>query len=318
MIRILFTAFFVTILFACGDEASSRIKKVYAVGYSTKNDRDQQATLWVDGKAVMLSDAPESIATDVFVVGDDVYVSGNYENDNSNRVACVWKNGIKTDLGPANKYSYANGIFVTTSGDVYAAGESENDRACYWKNGVLTELSKKSSSTASNIFVSGGDVYVSGYVFIGESGRVACYWKNGVQVNLTDETKDSFGNSVFVAGSDVYVSGTENSVCKFWKNGVPTSLEGSFAKEVKIVDGRVYVAGEKDAKATIWINGDVKTISTSANRTQARDFDVDGETIYAGGNEIIDGVSTARIWKGSEVMSIDFIGQSNINAIAVQ
>lgn len=294
-------------------------KRVYAVGYTLRaGSGDRVATLWIDGVPSFLPDGgEESFANDVFVKGSDVYVSGYYTNSNNYEVACYWKNGVKTDLAPSNKFSVAYGITVTGNGDVYIAGDSEENKPCYWKNGVITVLSQTVDAYATNIFVQNNDVFVSGLTKGTGSNRIACYWKNGVKTDLTNATQDAFANSVFVVGNDVYVSGKE-SVCTVWKNGQAIPLGGNFAKEVKILNGQVLVVGQKASKATLWRDQVETTVSSSANTSQGRDFDLDGEDVYVAGNETIEAVVTARIWKNQQPITITVTGESNINAIAVR
>jgi hypothetical protein len=72
--------------------------------------------------------------------------------------------------------------------------------ALYWNNGVLTQLSNSPTySAASQIVVSGTDVYVAGTNYLSPGPfDVAGYWKNGVFVSLTDGKTFAEASSIAV------------------------------------------------------------------------------------------------------------------------
>lgn len=84
---------------------------------------------------------------------------------------------------------------------------------------------------ANSVFVSDGDVYVSGFVDKTKGNAEAVYWKNGEAVTLSDETLDCIATAICVSGSDVYVAGQqlydrnanddhrEAMIAVYWKNG---------------------------------------------------------------------------------------------------
>ena len=129
--------------------------------------------------------------------------------------------------------------------------------ATIWKNGVKQILSDGTNhARALSVFVSGDDVYVTGY-----DGNVATVWKNGVQQNLTDGTYQARAHSVYVSNSDVYIAGCyediDNVVAKIWKNGEVFNLSDGtlFARAYSVfaTDFDVYVAGQ-DRFGKLWKN----------------------------------------------------------------
>jgi hypothetical protein len=163
----------------------------------------------------------------------DVYAAGYEFNAADKRVACYWKNGVKTALSDGRNGALAEAIAVSGS-DVYVSGWEANaaDKsvACYWKNGVKTTLSDgRNRAGASAIAVSGSDVYAAGYEDNAAGTSVACYWKNGVKTALSDGRDNAQARAIAVSGSDVYVAGREfnaadKMVAWYWKNGVKTAL----------------------------------------------------------------------------------------------
>src|SRR5690606_28029676 len=140
-----------------------------------------------------------------------------------------------------------------------------------WKNGTAHNLTDGTYEVrAYSVSVSGGDVYIVGYVD-NSTTRVATLWKNGVAQDLSDGTNTTYARSVFVSGSDVYVSGYEYNgtkyVAKLWKNGVAQNLTSGIVDvqtySVYVSGSDVYVAGHDGHHAAIWKNGTPTYLSTN-------------------------------------------------------
>ncbi len=205
------------------------------------NDRIQESSMFVSGNDVYfiggntvwknneIIQRLEGTATSVYVVNNEVYVSGYIYKEN-NRIATVWINGVAQSLTDESTYSYANSIFVSEC-DIYVAG-IEDSKATLWKNGVAQTL--PGGSKANAVFVSNNDVYVGG------DSKV---WKNG----NVEYTINGSVTSVFVSGNDVYLT-TGYSV---FKNGVvimesdlrPDATESDRFTSVFVSGDDVYVAG---------------------------------------------------------------------------
>ena len=92
--------------------------------------------------------------------------------------------------------------------------------ATYWKNGQPTRLTDGTSDAeAITVFVSDGNVYVSGLDYAHGEGNK--YWKNGVVTKIEDNYTE--GCWLFVSDGDVYVTGSVQNGSKYraayWKNG---------------------------------------------------------------------------------------------------
>jgi hypothetical protein len=198
-----------------------------------------------------LEDADNAFANSVFVAGNDVYVAGaSYIESGSDRVATLWKNGVKQNFD-YNNSDVATSVFVAGN-DVYVTGSGRN--GALWKNG--TYLLLYDVNEANSVFVLGNDVYVAGSAGIAttEGGPVAAIWKNGVKQDLTNKSSIASATSVFVSGNDIYASGYVNGVVTLWKNGVIQNLESTYNaanSSVFVSDNNVYVI----SYSSLWING---------------------------------------------------------------
>ena len=213
------------------------------------NDRIQESSMFVSGNDVYFIGSNtvwknneiiqrlEGTATSVYVVNNEVYVSGYIYKEN-NSIATVWINGVAQYLTDETTYSYANSIIVY-NGDVYVATEYT-----VYKNGEVIQ-SSPSNARFSSLFVSDEDVYVSGFEIIPFGSNKARLWKNGIEQNLGGVSGEA--TSVFVSGNDVYVT----TVYSVLKNGVvimesdlrPNATESSYFTSVFVSGNDVYVAG---------------------------------------------------------------------------
>jgi hypothetical protein len=279
-----------------GSTGQSSTYNIYAVGSSaTDLDETTQAPVyWANNAIVELSriDANCSgYANSIAVNGKDIHIAGTtfkcspVAGTAHTPVAAYWKNGIRTDLerpaAHADEASEAQQV-VVASGSVYVAGYVTGDSGklpVYWKDGVIVYLNdipySGTKARASNIYVDGTDIYVSGAVLFDTPYPV--YWKNGVAVTLPVPSGYS-GSSVplpiKISSGDVYVFGyvrhrrtqtdydtRERAV--YWKNGalVPLFLLDSgvgYAYGGTVYSGSPYSAGGYIVNGvytpSLWVN----------------------------------------------------------------
>ncbi len=212
--------------------------------------------------------------------------------------------------------SWAYSIAVAGK-DVYVAGgvrtATGNNVGVYWKNGVMTMLTDSTVySGASNIILSGNDVYIAGF---GPSGPA--YWKNGNIVNLPF-LRGGLISGLAVSGNDVYVVGTfynlYNQVATYWKNGVRDTLTVSpiisSASSIAVNGKDVYIAGTitgfLGGTAVYWKNG-VQVNLTDNNTTGS----AGGIALDASGNVYVCGVAALLINAQSLAYPISMIYWKN-------
>ena len=115
------------------------------------------ATYWKNGKAVSLSDGTRgACCSAICAQGQDVYVAGMQQANDSYDAAVYWKNGVMVPLTQGKSEACATGIAAVGT-DIYVSGyESINGVwvATYWKNGVAVRLTDgKYDSFAKGIVV---------------------------------------------------------------------------------------------------------------------------------------------------------------------
>jgi hypothetical protein len=197
---------------------------VYVSGVFYSNQGIGIPAYWKNGQVVFLPyGAISSEALGIWVSGNDVYAAGG-----DGTGIQYWKNRNPVSLPVTDSFSSGNTSAITVSGsDVYVAAtyftiaNLNSQVSAYWKNGVQVNLPGP-SSYANSIYVSGNDVYVTGYTY-SAGNRTGVYWKNGVIVNLSNGTTDVVATGIYILGTDIYVAGYEsggsNAPPFYWKNG---------------------------------------------------------------------------------------------------
>jgi hypothetical protein len=264
-----------------------------------------------------------------------VYAVGTDRTADGSQFATLWVDGETRRLS-INRGSYAGGVYVDESDNVYAVGwdvVGGSFLPALWVNEDKVQLLEKSGyGEVYSVFVDGEDVYVAGCYDAGGSGLElrAAFWKNGVRQEIT--ATDGYATSVYVVGEDVYVaywrqnlSGTAYQAC-LWHNGTETVLSSAYSEawSVTVHNGDVYVAGREHIEgtlfcATLWKNGVKQYLSDEFS--YARSVVVDGDDVYVSGldgNGSYNTASKAVYWKNGEVHNLtDGTVSADANAVFV-
>jgi hypothetical protein len=263
-----------------------------------------------------------------------VYIAGHsYDSSTGFKSYPVyWKNGRQVNL-PLPVASSGTGIAVSDT-NVYVSnsGTSLGSNVTYWKNGIGINLTDPTIITpiATNIVLSGNDVYTVGGAYTSNYERFAAiYWKNqdkGIKL----QTFSGHGNAyaIAVAGNDVYVAGSAsdpatapgyNSAC-YWKNEMPVFLYSSssyvngVAHSIFLSDTNIYVVGRIYSPllapaleiAVYWKNGKATELTDSLSASVANSVFVNGNDVYiAGGIAGSDRFWRAACWKNGVVTILD-------------
>jgi len=249
---------------ACGNTINTN--GVYIAG-----GIDNNAVLWKDGVATLLTNNPANsnkyaYAVKTLVYNNDVYVLGNEEDSvaAAGYVTTIklWKNGILTNITSGLTEAYGSGLDVY-NGDVYIAGYEKNGIQTIgkiWKNGVATVLTKDSFDYVEPgaVKVANGDVYISGEAVTNAHNNKLVYWKNGT-LNYLSTSNITYGEvlGIFVNNTDVYFAGYEEvlsqPIASYWKNGVKTALTfpspytSVYAYSIFVDNNDIYVGGSVHA-----------------------------------------------------------------------
>ena len=204
---------------------------------------------------------PEITGISVNSIGD-VYVAGNVikksdrcktYDDFFKKNACInysayWKNGelVKTFREDADWYSEKH-VAADSKGNVYIPGyrmkSHEVTYSAYWKNGSLKKLTTTLDGEATDVVISGSNIYFSGAHGHYNGGILAAYWQVGKGMTKVSKVKtygrpqnsvhSSRASSIFVSGSKVYMAGAVNvinvgDVPVYWKGKTQHELPVEF------------------------------------------------------------------------------------------
>ena len=239
---------------------------------------------------------PEITGISVNSIGD-VYVAGNVikksdrcktYDDFFKKNACInysayWKNGelVKTFREDADWYSEKH-VAADSKGNVYIPGyrmkSHEVTYSAYWKNGSLKKLTTTLDGEATDVVISGSNIYFSGAHGHYNGGILAAYWQAGKGMTKVSKVKtygrpqnsvhSSRASSIFVSGSKVYMAGAVNvinvgDVPVYWKGKTQHELPVEFnlktcdyciadTTDISLLDSKPLVVGNYyDANAKV-------------------------------------------------------------------
>lgn len=174
---------------------------------------------------------------------------------------------------------------ITTDTTIYIAGNNGTNPVL-WKKGIPDTLSPTTGS-ASQVTVSGSDVYVAGVFQENQLTGQYGYWKNGIQNNIDGiENIGPADPSISIAGNNVYYSNGSA-----WENGTIITLPGEdsgYVVSTFAIGTDVYFAGADSAEdAVYWKNGILNVVAPYRGRgstvPHVSCIYVSGSDIYVGG-----------------------------------
>ncbi len=218
-----------------------------------------------------------------------------------------------------------SGYSIYTVGQYYDNGW----KGCYWKNLERTDLNGNLTSiTVNDIFLSDGNVYVSGHYNTGSLIEIPCYWKNTERIDLVGGSEyQAYTCAIYVENGIVYTAGRyyngiKNIPC-YWVNTTLTDITdypNSTAEitDIKVENGDVYLSGKysvpsssgpNDYKACYWKNGVIYDMSTN-NSVSTSIFIADDNVYLGGGYNPINAGSSYNLcyWKNEVKSDINSFG----------
>ncbi len=268
---------------------------VYTANVYVAGGTNNTATVWKNGVPTPLSNG--TMATCVFVTGNDVYVGGRQKVTGAPTKGKIWKNGVETILSAGYYNVMVNSIFVSGN-DVYACGFVQNSgggqSACYWKNGTLKLLSNtqgfSAEDSATGICVLGNTVYVSGNESNNSFYLIAKVWKivdvnTPVATTLSVTGIDTYTTGITVNGTNVYVSAYEKinnkTIPVYFTNLTKTALPyrtntDGWANGIALNSGNIYVSGYDtnnlaSSNSYFWKDGVTTNLTSPTTEFSSRD-----------------------------------------------
>jgi hypothetical protein len=271
----------VLFIFSCTKNNSSGSNRplVYTGGLTGTPGFSTQGVVWI-GDSVNNFANSSGIAS-VALSGFDFYaLSGN----------TYWKNGVAVSIPDIriSKQIVVAGIDVYIAGSSLTSDNSATAAAVYWKNGTLVNLTANLTNVVAaftnGIAISGGDVYVCGYLFTGYNDTLdAVYWKNG---DLNYLPNGYMAKCIAVSGSNVYIGGTSiHNGDVYWINGQLQSLgNNAWVNAITASGPDVYIAGFTvlaGDEGCYWKNGQQFPLPGNNGATG---ISIHGSDVYCSGN----------------------------------
>ncbi len=250
---------------------------VYVLGTETDQSQGSSTTLykyWKNGVVTPLNTRAGE-ATDMVVVNNDVYISGNEANAAGRKVAKYWKNGQAVDLTDGVKEAYAEGISVegATIAVLFRQANSTqfgNDLKV-WKNNVVSTLNTGNFlSLGKKILLKNNVVHVLANQNMPNLSQQVVYWADAAKKEITTGDRNGYPIDMQLAGSDVYilfeeVNSSNTVIAKLAKNGVVKSIskdsDDTNPTAFTVVNGIEYIVGNSDGKAFLWENGQESNVN---------------------------------------------------------
>ena len=224
----------------------------------------------------------------------NVYIAGVVRKQNKDYTA-YWKNGelVKTFRENAD-WSSEKHVAADSNGNVYIPGwrmkSHEVTYSAYWKNGTLKKLTSSQDGEATDVDISGSNIYFSGAHGNYNGGILAAYWQVGKGMTKVTKVKtyglpknnvfSSRASSIHFEGSTVYMAGSVNvinagDVPVYWNKKTQHELPVEFNLEtcdyckadptdISLLDSKALVVGdyynEKDFVDKNRTNGETKAV----------------------------------------------------------
>ncbi|KKO89226.1 hypothetical protein AAW12_24250 [Sphingobacterium sp. Ag1] len=203
-------------------------KDVYVAGRHQKAGGNWVACVWKNGKVINVTDG-SNIARlyDIYVRGNDLYVTGYEINDEIGTRGTYWKNGTPTVLENKNSENIVPNQITVLGSDIYVVGtgfDGIGQSAQYWKNGkqsILPSQPEQPVNYGQAITTEAGNVLIGGTL-----NNQPTVWRNAVSLNWninSDPSIDAELSDMKVLKGNIFATGWRKSgksrTLWIWKNG---------------------------------------------------------------------------------------------------
>lgn len=209
---------------------------VYVAGRYRKNGGKWIACVWKNGKITDVTDGSnEARLYDIYVLGNDIYLTGYEINDDIGTRGEYWKNGTRYLLENKNDENIVPRQMFVVGDDVHVIGTGyggDSQKVLYWKNGVQFIFPHKpvSLNYGLAIAISGNNVYVGG-----TADHQPTVWRNanslGWNIN-PDPSVDAELSDMKILKGNIFAAGwkkgdSNSRIMWIWKNGQQYFISGA-------------------------------------------------------------------------------------------
>jgi hypothetical protein len=236
---------------------------VYVAGIMWDAVYSNRAVYMKNGKVIELETTGESVATNIALQGENIYVTGlRLETDGRWKQACVWRNGTRVDMpfwGETRRVLFSEEDDLFIAGTFYAnTNPNSHSTGFYLKNGFETDLAPLTPNAdvkLLDIAVYHDLVFVIGYETVNNVNK-PLLWKDEAVVPLP---ADFSPVAITIKNDIVYVAGNVGSKAAYLRDGnLITMSENSDAVDIIVTDtDDVYVL---DFNGAYWKNGQKITL----------------------------------------------------------
>lgn len=270
---------------------SSNAVDVFVVGEKTDYDFPR-AFYWKNETLNYLTNENQrSSATEISVQDNQVYICGELFNDNFDKTAVYWENGI---IHTIEQNAETHDI-LKSGNDLYITGVDSNNACVYWKNGVKNILTTEAvTSSKMKMKMVGNDLFINGAEMNSNGTDVnLLFWKNGVKNIIYTgfgETSsiDVENNIVYLSGKRGLTGNPSTIKCFYSKNNEIITLDDIFSiNKIDVENADVHLCGQNNdfgLTPYYWKNG-MKT--NYSNSEDLNDISIVNSNLFACGNNRI-------------------------------
>ncbi|MFM6975321.1 MAG: hypothetical protein ACKOW2_00525 [Sphingobacteriaceae bacterium] len=213
--------------------------------------------------------------------------------------------------------------------DVYCSGRYKNSNninaACYWKNGTFVALGLNDdleNSTATDILVSGDNVYAVGYKFSTNYNMSRpCIWVNGKLLYLfPPNVVKGTAEGISISNGEIYIVGevglNNNPFCITYALNNPVFVDNltGYTKDMDFDnEGNTYVGGVRGEYSGYWKNGEPFTNIIKSSYVSG--IAVQGTDIYMGADNTAS--AEAGYLKNTDFVSLGSANTTSVNNIGM-
>jgi hypothetical protein len=179
-------------------------ENIYLAGFEKNNTGNKDAKFWINGIESNVSNSgSDDEIYDLKVVDGYTFAAGR-KGFSAASIPAIWVNGSLVSVN-STETGFVKALEVVKTAnneyDVYAVGGryiNNKGQATFWKNGEVQTLDKTLETSATDICLNNGNIFICGIAYGGLN--YAVYWKNGIRFSSegTATPRGDIANSIAV------------------------------------------------------------------------------------------------------------------------